>query len=106
MRAAALALSVTIASMTMPDRADAQTIHRCSIAGRPVIQATPCAAEARPAAPRPAPAAAAIPAPEAPKKRTLADILRERDGASPRQPVMREPQGDGANVLRARMGAV
>jgi len=45
-------------------------------------------------------------APSGPKKKTLADVLRERDGAQHPQPVAREAQGDGANILRSRMGAV
>jgi hypothetical protein len=41
-----------------------------------------------------------------PRRKTLADVLRERDGAVRTQPTTHEPQGDGANVLRSRMGAV
>jgi hypothetical protein len=56
-----------------------------------------------------APAASAASATDAagqPKKKTLAEILRERDGADLARRQAREAQGDGANVLRSRMGAV
>ena len=85
--------------------ADAQAINRCRIDGRLVIQAAPCPLE--PPALTSSPASApAVAAPSGPKKKTLADVLRERDGAQRPQPVAREAQGDGANILRSRMGAV
>jgi hypothetical protein len=90
--------------------ASAQAINKCTIGGRIVYQSSPCAIEARPApatAPAEAVASNANPAAAAaPKKKTLADMLRERDGATPAQPASREFQPDGANVLRSRMGAV
>jgi hypothetical protein len=86
--------------------AQAQAVRKCNIEGRVVFQASPCPPErAEPAV------AAKASGPEAdttaPKKKTLADILRERDGADARHRApAREVQGDGANVLRSRMGAV
>jgi hypothetical protein len=86
----------------------AQAVNKCTIGGRVVYQSSPCAAEARPGTSTAAADAVAsnATAPAAPKKKTLADMLRERDGAAPAQPLSREFQQDGANVLRARMGAV
>jgi hypothetical protein len=84
--------------------AQAQTVHKCQIEGRAVFQWSPCPVDARVASSG-APAPAANPS-AAPKKKTLADLLRERDGADPSRPNVREFQGDGANVLRSRMGAV
>jgi len=91
----------------------AQAVNKCTVGGRIVYQASPCAIEARPAvAATPAASAAADALASnanpsaAPKKKTLAEVLRERDGTAPAQPVSREFQQDGANVLRSRMGAV
>jgi hypothetical protein len=84
--------------------AQAQAIIKCMIDGRLVYQSTPCALEPRPGVAS-APVALAAVNPAAPKKKTLADVLRERDGGDQVRPASREPQGDGANVLRARMGA-
>jgi hypothetical protein len=84
--------------------AQAQTIIKCMIDGRLVYQSTPCALEPRAGAAS-APVAVAAVNPAAPKKKTLADVLRERDGSAPARPASREVQGDGANVLRSRMGA-
>jgi len=88
--------------------ASAQAIKKCTVAGRIIYQSSPCAIEARPAvaAPATATALAADPAASAAKKKTLSDMLRERDGAAPAQSASREFQQDGANVLRSRMGAV
>jgi hypothetical protein len=92
----------------------AQAVRKCQVDGRIVFQSAPCGPDHHIAPP----AAVAVPAPvvtpistaadagAAPKKRTLAELLRERDGADrPRAP-LRETQHDGANVLRSRMGAV
>lgn len=80
-------------------------VQRCQVDGRPVFQSSPCALEARVA-----PTAALPPAPAAPtagpKKKTLADLLRERDGGDAGNRRPREFQGDGASVLQPRMGAV
>ncbi len=95
----------------------AQAVNKCTVGGRVVYQSSPCAIEARPAVAATVAATAAATASAdalasnanpsaAPKKKTLADVLRERDGAAPAQPVSREFQQDGANVLRSRMGAV
>ena len=91
--------------------AQAQAINKCTAGGRIVFQSSPCAVEARPAtgvagATTATVASTANQPSEAPKKKTLADMLRERDGAAPAQPARREFQQDGANVLRSRMGAV
>ena len=75
------------------------------IDGRMVYQSTPCALEPRSDAGSSAPIALAAVNPAAPKKKTLADVLRERDGGAQARPASREAQGDGANVLRSRMGA-
>ena len=101
-RSTLLALS---AVMGCAQAVHAQAINKCTINGRLVFQASPCPLEARPDVP-PAAVAASVANPGAPKKKTLADVLRERDGGIRNQPVTREAQGDGANVLRSRMGAV
>jgi len=90
--------------------AQAQAVRKCQIDGRVVFQSAPCPIEApRGAGAAPVPAApvevAAAPG-AAPKKKTLAEVLRERDGAERPRPLARDGQGDGANVLRSRMGAV
>lgn len=100
-----------IATLGCTQGALAQAVNKCTVGGRVVYQAAPCAIEARPASASASAATAESVAsnantPAAPKKKTLGDMLRERDGAAPAQPAGREPQQDGANVLRARMGAV
>lgn len=84
--------------------AQAQSVRKCTVDGRVVFQSAPCPVEARVASA--APQAAVVDTSAAPKKKTLADLLRERDGADRGRPPAREPQGDGANLLRSRMGAV
>jgi len=91
----------------------AQAVHKCRIDGRFVYQSAICPAEpqapAAPAssrAPTAAPVALAATQPSAPKKKTLAELLHDRDGATPTAPAARDVQGDGANILRSRMGAV
>ena len=91
----------------------AQAVNKCTVGGRVVYQSSPCAIEARaavaattPATPSTNALASNANSSAALKKKTLADMLRERDGAAPAQPVSREFQQDGANVLRSRMGAV
>ena len=88
--------------------AQAQTVRKCQIDGRTVFQSSPCPIEARAGAvPTPAAPAVLAAAPgDVPKKKTLAEVLRERDGGDRPRPVARDSQGDGANVLRSRMGAV
>ena len=83
--------------------AQAQSVRKCTIDGHVVFQSSPCPLEARPAVA--APQAAADPA-SAPKKKALAELLRERDGTDRVRPPAREFSGGGATVLRARMGAV
>jgi len=111
MRTPAYMLLAALSSIVMlcsAQAAFAQAVNKCTVGGRIVFQSAPCAIEARPAPAGVVADAAANPAnaSTAPKKKTLADMLRERDGASPEQPVSREFQQDGANVLRSRMGAV
>jgi len=87
--------------------AQAQAINKCVIDGRLVYQAKPCALEPRAStASASAPIVVASANPAAPKKKTLADVLRERDGVAPAPTAPHEPQGDGANLLRSRMGAL
>jgi hypothetical protein len=103
-RSTALVAAMSVALLWC-DAAHAQAVRKCKIDGRVVFQASPCPPETQAAAVLPAKATAAEPA-AAPKKKTLADILRERDGADAGRAPQREAQGDGANVLRSRMGAV
>ena len=84
--------------------AQAQSVRKCMVDGRIVFQSSLCAVEARVASA--APRVAVVDTPVAPKKRTLAELLRDRDASDPARPQAREFQGDGANVLRSRMGAV
>jgi hypothetical protein len=99
---APLALGV---AMGWAPAVQAQPINKCTIGGQLVFQSSPCALEARAGA-------AATPTeigprnPAASKKKTLADVLRERDGDGQAQSASREPQDDGANLLRSRMGAL
>lgn len=83
--------------------AHAQSVRKCEVDGRAVFQAPPCAIEARANA---APAAALPASAAGPRKKTLAELLRERDGAGRERVVSQPLQPDGAAVLRARMGAV
>lgn len=82
--------------------AQAQAVRQCQVAGHVVYQNSPCAVDVRVAMATP-PVTATTP--PAPKKRGLADLLRERDGTERARPQVREFQGDGATVLKARMGA-
>ena len=82
----------------------AQPVRKCQVDGRYVYQSSPCAVEARVASAAPQPAV--VDPLGGARKKTLADLLRERDGADHDRVPAREAQGDGANVLRARMGAV
>ncbi len=85
--------------------AQAQAIHKCMVDGKLVFQSAPCVLEP-PAGAASAPVSVASVNPAAPKKKTLAEVLRERDGGVHAQPAAREAQGDGANLLRSRMGAL
>jgi hypothetical protein len=107
--------ALVVVSIALAASAGVQAqVRKCQVDGRIVFQSAPCGPDHHIAPP----AAVAVPAPvvtpvstaadagAAPKKRTLAELLRERDGADrPRAP-LRETQHDGANVLRSRMGAV
>jgi hypothetical protein len=89
-------------------QSQAHAVQRCQVDGRLVIQSMPCAREARANPGTLVAVAAAAPADagSAPKKKSLADLLRERDGADRARPQAREFQRDGSTVLRSRMGAV
>ena len=95
-----LAASAWVAALLCTHAAHAQ-VNKCHIDGQLVYRSTPCPLEPRAAA---APASAAV-TPVVSKKKTLADVLRERDAAGPQRPMTSEFQGDGANVLPSRMGA-
>jgi hypothetical protein len=82
--------------------AQAQSINKCRIDGQLVLQSSPCPLDARPGVRAVLIEARVLPG--VPHKRTLAEILRARDGGDP--PPSHSVQGDGANVLRTRMGAV
>jgi hypothetical protein len=101
-----LGCGLLAASLWHAPAAQAQQVYKCRLDGHMVFQASPCRPEPAAAvaiAPVPASAASTV---VAPKKKTLAELLRERDGATPVQPVTNEAKGDGANILRTRMGAV
>ena len=96
--------TASVALLLLCAAAQAQSVRKCQVDGRLVYQSSPCPVEARVASTAPQVAAAEPIA--APKKKTLADLLRERDGTDRGRPAARAFQGDGADVLRARMGAV
>lgn len=86
----------------------AHAVQHCRIDGRLVFQAAPC--------PQPAHVAtagseamrstlASADDAEAPKKRTIADVMREREAAIRARPATHETQPDGARILPERMGA-
>lgn len=107
---AAGAVLVVAALLQPGPSARAQSVNRCQVEGRVVFQAHACPSPAlrsspADAAPAPVRVAAGSPA-ESPKKKGLADLLRDRDGPGRTRPVPRdEPVADGANVLPAAMGA-
>ena len=102
-RAAAVAITLLLCAAAQA-QAQGQAVRKCQIDGRLVYQSSPCPIEARIVSTAPQAAAAGPMTPS--KKKTLADLLRERDGADSGRPQVREAQRDGANVLRSRMGAV
>jgi hypothetical protein len=91
-------------------QAQAEPLRRCHVDGQLVVQAAPCAGDLHPAstALRPTPVAAGpaddVTAP--PKKRRLADIMREREAENRARTKARPPQPDGSRILRDRMGAL
>lgn len=98
-------LSAACIALLMYSAVPAQSVQKCQIDGRVVFQTAPCPRDARVAAavaaPQPPPVAAS-----GARKKTLAELLHERD-AGDRSPRAAAPaQIDGASVLRARMGAV
>ena len=100
-RTAAVSLALLSCGAT---QAQAQAVRKCQVDGRLVYQSSPCPVEARVASA--APQAAGAEPVAAAKKKGLADLLRERNGAAQGRPPVREAQADGASVLRSRMGAV
>lgn len=111
MNTASFRLHATLATFSMAPlalllcaSAQAQSVRKCQIDGNTVFQSSPCPVEPSVAstASQVAPGEPAI----APKKKALADLLRARDGADRVRPRAREFQGDGANILRSRMGAI
>ncbi|MEP7295433.1 MAG: hypothetical protein ABI702_04535 [Burkholderiales bacterium] len=98
-RTSLAANSLWLAALLCTHGAQAQ-VNKCRVDGQLLYRSAPCPLE-----PRAATAGNTASAPKASKKKTLADLLRERDGAQPARPVVQEFQGDGANVLRSRMGA-
>jgi len=101
-----LSWSLLLAMATSASAVQAQQVYKCKLDGHPVFQASPCPVEPRAEPPAPPVAAASAATPVAAKKKTLAELLRERDGATPSPKLAHEPKGDGANILRTRMGAV
>jgi hypothetical protein len=85
-----------------------QAMQRCRIDGRLVYQASPCP-EATQVAPRGAELPHTLAAADAdvPVKRTMAEVMREREAAiRARATTASESQPDGAKILRDRMGAL
>lgn len=97
-------LTIAPLALLLCASAQAQSVRKCQIDGHTVFQSSPCPVEASVASA--APQAAAVETSAAPKKKALADLLRERDGADRVRPKGREFQADGANILRSRMGAI
>ncbi len=91
-------------ALLMGTQAQAQTVQKCRIDGRIVFQSGPCPLEPRAASAPGAAEAASAAAPA--KKKTLAEIMSERAASDRARATESEPQGDGANVLRAKMGAL
>lgn len=100
---AGLALAGVALSM-MAATTQAQTVRKCTIEGRVVFQASACPAEHPAAGMPPKSVATEVPAPA--KKKSLAEVLRDRDAADQSHGPIREFKSDGADVLRPRMGAV
>ena len=101
-----LACGLSVAALWHAPPVQAQQVYKCRLDGHMVFQASPCRPEPAAvvvAAPAPASAASAV---VAPKKKTLAELLRERDGAASAPALANEAKGDGANILRTRMGAI
>lgn len=87
----------------------AHAVQHCRIDGRLVFQAAPCP-QAAPAATAGSTSTRATLASAddagAPKKRTIADVMREREAAIRARPTTHEPRPDGASILPERMGAL
>ncbi len=104
-RAASVGAATAALTVFSVSQAQAQ-VRKCELAGRVVYQSAPCPPEPSVANAAPVAQVAAPATSGAPKKKTLADLLRERDGIDRGRTRSVEHQGDGANVLRSRMGAV
>ncbi len=105
LRAASVWAATAALTVFSVSQAQAQ-VRKCEVGGRVIYQSAPCSLEPRVASAAPVAQAAAPATSGAPKKKTLADLLRERDGTQRSRAQSVEHQGDGANVLRSRMGAV
>ena len=97
---------VTAAAIAMlcAQPAQAQGLTPCRSDIPLVLQPSTCLPNRRAGSAEIASAATPSAAPK-PARKTLAELLRERDGADPRQQLVSERRPDGANVLKARMGA-
>lgn len=84
----------------------AHAMQRCRIDGRLVYQASPCP-QATQIAPQGTdqPRTLAAADVDVPVKRTMADVMREREAAIRARPVASQSQPDGARILPDRMGA-
>jgi hypothetical protein len=107
LRAAQAGLIVCMAVL-WHGQARADSVQKCRIDGRTVFQSSPCPLDPRAAAtPAPVTAAAASAPDVAPaRKKSLNELLGERHSAARTQAAESESQGDGAKVLRAKMGAM
>ena len=86
--------------------ARAQVVRKCRIDGRLVYQSSPCPIAATPSTAQEPVAASATGASGPAAKKSLAEVLRERDALDRIPSIASESQGDGANLLRPRMGAL
>ncbi len=99
-------LIACIALLMGSTQAQAQAVQKCRIDGRIVFQSGPCPLGPRAAAASAPASAEAASAATPAKKKTLAEIMSERAASDRARATESEPQGDGANVLRAKMGAL
>ena len=84
--------------------APAHAVQHCRVDGRLVIQASPCPQAAAVVATGAVVAVADTS--DAPKTRSMADVMRERETTQRTRPPVQESQPDGARILRDRMGAL
>ena len=96
---AALIPLIALSPLLWSHAAQAQTVNKCVVDGHVVYQSSACQ--------NPAPAVTTVAVATSPsasasapaKKKTLAELLRERDGAGSTAPAQRDAQGDGANKI-------